>query len=212
MPPRTYCRKTAKKKAPKKSVIRKEVKSVIKSMAELKLHDITATTATPIYSNSNLISLCDIAEGTSQDDRIGSHIYLKKLKMRFTMYANAATRSTVRVAIIKAKDRVASVNSNSIWDASTDGSVFYPIANINSDPTQRARFVHLFSRRYDLGDGAVETRTFDIDLKLNFKCMYAASTAGTDRENGLWLAIFSDVPLAGAPSVHYTGRLEYYDM
>lgn len=200
----------------RKKIPKPTVRKQLYRLAETKFHEVDDLAESPIYQASSLVNLCDMAQGLTQETRLGNFVNAHSLDFRFTLYGNLTIRTSTRIFIIKVKDAKSLFNTATVLDGAYDSTANYVNSPYNPIPTNRKQFTVIYDKTFSLSDASAGgpsemSRRIQIPLK-GAKVGYQTTTAGGSLEGGYWLGYISDVALATAPSFNYVCRFNYKDI
>lgn len=95
-------RKRFKRRRKRRMPIVKLIKKVIQSSAEHKYHDQAALTVSLLEPNPFIINLQNIAEGTTNNQRVGNNIKIASVRIRYNItLLNSSSSYNVRVYVVQ---------------------------------------------------------------------------------------------------------------
>jgi len=168
---------------------------------------------TPAANTGGSLTLLNVpVRGTTENNRIGSKIAIKRLALRGFCAATPATGVDQVHRVVLVKDLACEGAAPAIGDIlSTINTYSFPVGET------AWRFTILWDRTFDLNASAESgtIRSFSVDLPLSFTEFFNPSTAGTiaDVQSGaLWLIVIgSSAAGATAGSVNFNTLVEFLD-
>lgn len=153
-----------------------------------------------VLSTGSLIAIDDMAQGTTNNQRIGDTIHPTSVKFRFNMSKNAAaTSSQIRILVFR-------------WISGNPAAVLDVLeaANVQSFKSEDNRFKSeiLYDKVFRVDtDNPKYFRTAKV--KLNKPISYAGGTTSSNR-NGIWIIFLGDEAV-NTPTLDWQSRLFYKD-
>lgn len=167
-----------------------------------------ASGATYPSSSGELLDWSQIAQGDSAGQREGNSVKLQRLVVRGTVLKNAsATNTRCRIIVFHDKDDTVSAVTD-VLDGTAVATVNAPMATKNYDNRFKTKILY---DKMMLLDTYNISRTFKINIPLNFHAMYD-STGATDHSKGVLRCIMiTNETGANYPTVTYFGHVSYTD-
>lgn len=167
-----------------------------------------ASAATYPSSSGELIDWSQIAQGDGAGQREGNSVKLQRLVVRGNILKNAsATNTRCRIIVFHDKDFTVSAVSDFL-DGTAVGTVNAPMATKNYDNRFKSKI--LYDRTFLLDTYNI-SRTFKINIPLNFHAMYEGATAGDHSKGVLNCLMITNETGANYPTVTYFGHVSYTD-
>lgn len=211
-------RKTGGKSRPvsryrSRNILTNIVDQVVRRTSELKFYPITGSTTFPVAGTYYADQLSDVAQGTTDQTRVGDRITAKSLTFRFTLSdfslsLTANSQNFVRVLLVQWYPLVSSTPA--ITDILHTSSV---LSSPNHDKRQMYRI--LYDRCLPLVGGEVPTnhyyRTVQIKIPRSHRQLqYNSGT--TDCTNGLYVFAIAATQGAGVTAqLYWNSCFRYYD-
>nr|UOF81226.1 capsid protein [Cressdnaviricota sp.]UOF82999.1 capsid protein [Cressdnaviricota sp.] len=169
-------------------------------LPELKYHE-ESLTPSSVSGTGSIRETCGIAEGSTDNQRIGATIHPTSLKIRCTFKLNAAATDTlIRMIVFRW-----------ISEAPASLSEILETATVNSFKSQNLRYQSeiMYDRVFRLSTAEKPELFLQKSIKLNKYISYPSSSSTSNR-NGIYIAFVSDEAV-NTPTITYTSRLFYRD-
>jgi len=170
---------------------------------EFKFHDVASVT--DVTSTAQVIDLCEIIQGTNNDEREGKSIRLKSFFLRGSARAHSsATASALRVMLVK------DLRNNGTVPAITDilqSESFVSPINLADDI---GRWRVLMDRTYNMSVQGPTRVSLLKYIKLNHHVFYSGSSATSNNGGSIFLVLISNESTNGV-NININTRLRYID-
>jgi len=186
---------------------RQQVQRMIKKDTEVK--SITIPIAlTGISAVPTFVDMAPIAVGTTDNTRIGNHVHLKHLNLRFQVFGSDATNN-YRIILFKWKDNdfYTGVPVGTAILAALTGSAGDVLAPYNREIPDN--FVILKDLLFNTSQVADPIVTRNISIPLRGKVQYVGAT--TNGTNKIYMMMLSDSSVIAHPTITYWAELLYLD-
>lgn len=188
------------------------VKKMLKGSQETKHRDTVVSAYTTIGYAGSVYHLSDVAQGTSENNRVGDKVHATYIKLGATMAAHATENTTMRVMLIQDKlNQGTAPSAGDILEGTgVTGGYRSGICELNVDDFPK-RWRVLYDKTVRLVSGtASAVQVLKASAKINAPIWYSGS-AGTDEgRNQIYLLLISDAA-ANYPSLVWNARLYYKD-
>jgi len=157
-------------------------------------------------NTASVTLLQQVAQGTSDQQRIGDAIHVTSWYMRYTVliHPSVADWEFCRVAVVQDTEQVLSTAPaySDIFNAAN------PWANLSIG--NRGRFKILYDKKIVLDTGCNKTFSDEVYLKLSIPTRYNGTAANNIMKNGLWLVLIG-VQNVNKSNFNFCGRGYYTD-
>lgn len=204
-----------------KSLVRKTVRTYLKPEVKQMTRSIDEASLNTLTQTPSAFSMCVIAQGTNDYERVGNKIKMIGLHINGILYNNTTTTNYVRMVVLNQQNPETDVTSTStnILDVNTITNIS-SIPGLNSiyAPINKLTYQVLYNRVFKLGsssstDGS-QTTHFKKFIKLNKEIVYVGSSGSDCTRNNIrvlvWAAEAPDdaalgvvVELSGYCSAYY---------
>jgi len=185
-------------------VSKKQVKQMIKSSTakEWNRKYILTNAGTPGSSQSvdatgALISLTTVAQGTTQQTRVGNFARLKEVYGRISMYADSTDiQNTVRVILFAWTDAAAPTSSDVLVSASAYHTCYYNLNNL-----ENGKLKILADLREGVNYSGSGPKTISFNKKMNLPLQWSSTGSAAPITNAVYVMFVSDSSVATHPYV-----------
>jgi len=185
-----------------------EMKTLTESSHHFPLTNLSALVyAEPLLATGGWTATNLIAQGTTNNTRIGMSVTLSTLDLFFNLYAPVANPDTVRIMVIyDISPQGLSPSLNDIFDN--------PANNLSVIAPASTRQFRLLVDRYVNVGGYNPCKQCNIDLKVKYEPRYfSGGSSIADIENGaLYVLIVSVNGQASTECLQYFQRITYHDI
>ena len=153
--------------------------------------------STSVDSSGSLTSLTTVAQGTTQQTRVGNHAILKRVWGNICMYADSTdVQNNMRLMIISWTDATTPTMSDVLVSASAYTNCYYNLNNI-----ENGKLRVLLDEHYPISYQGNGPKAKHVDLKLNMPLQWATTGSAAPIINGIYLVLVSDSSVVTHPSV-----------
>lgn len=163
-----------------------------------------------ITDAGSIFTLNNIPIGTDNASRIGNDTTPIRLSVRMQCFITNAVSATLRIIVFTVKNvsgRSASAIKDSIFGVGSTG--------VNLYKSSDTRFNSKFHRDVvvSVQNETIRQRTVKFNIPLKMQSSYDASdaTGGTIERGGIYMMVYSNVPVVDPPRVEFATLLSYYD-
>ncbi len=185
-------------------VSKKQVKQMIKSSTQkewnrkyILTNSGTPGSSTSVDATGTIVSLTTVAQGNTQQTRIGNFARLKKIFGRISAYADSTdVQNTVRVILFTWTDAATPTASDILVSASAYHTCYYNLNNLENGKLKILEDVRL-GVNYS-GSGP---KTLSFDKMCDIPLQWASTGSAAPITNGVYVYFVSDSSVATHPYV-----------
>jgi hypothetical protein len=185
-------------------VTKRQVKQIVKSLTaqEWNKKYILTNIGTPGASQSvdatgSISSLLTVAQGTTQQTRVGNYAVVKRVFGNISMYADSTdVQNTVRVLIVSWTDANTMTASDVLVSASAYHTCFY---NLNNIENGKLKILH--DSRHGINYNGTGPKVLHFDMRPNLKVQWNSTGSAAPISNAIYVMFVSDSSVATHPYV-----------
>lgn len=180
------------------------------SSVEVKRYDITDITVTPTDAVTS-VNLCPLAKGTDENDRVGSQVSARRVRVNATLRAGASsTETSFTRVIIAVKKAPGNFDASTYFETTTGHAEVTSLRNFDNMSHYKTLYdeVHMMA-----GSSSPQYSGSKLSVSIPVPKYLATMQwdgAGNHESNSIWLLMVSNMG-TNQPEITYTTRVEYAD-